>query len=158
MTKSVKAILNWAERHAKAIQALTGVVTLLVAVLALLGVKLQIDASARLQQEQSARDIYREYLSLSISRPEFANPDYCAIRRGAQEGAYENYVEYLLYAGDQLLSVSSAWEPTLLDHLLPHRELLCQSSDWSDDSKQIQGLIGKFKGQRCSGFVSACDR
>lgn len=152
MTKFVK----WAESHAKAIQAITGLVTLLIAVLALVGVKLQIDASARLQQEQSARDIYREYLSLSISRPEFADPDYCAIREGAQEAAYENYVEYLLYTGDQLLTVSAAWEPTLLDHLTPHREMLCRDNDWSDDSAQIKGLISKFKAQKCTGFVSAC--
>ncbi len=151
-------IVKWVERHSKAIQAITGLVTLLIAMLALAGVKWQIDASARLQREQSARDIYREYLSLSISRPEFADPDYCTIRDGTQEAAYENYVEYLLYTGDQLLAVSTAWEPTLLDHLTPHRELLCRDNDWSDDSSQIKGLISKFKAQKCLGFTSACNQ
>jgi hypothetical protein len=158
MNNTAQSISKWLERHAKAIQALTGIVTMLVAIFALVGVKWQIDASARLQQEQSARDIYREYLSLSISRPEFADPDYCAIRSGAQEAAYESYVEYLLYTGDQLLTASTAWEPTLLDHLTPHRELLCRDNDWSDDSPQIKGLISKFKAQKCLGFISACSQ
>jgi hypothetical protein len=62
----------------------------------LIGIKVQIDANARQQQEQSARDIYREFLNLSISKPEFADPDYCAIKGRSNAGAYENYVEYML--------------------------------------------------------------
>ena len=158
MTKTTRTVAAWLERHAKSIQAMTGIVTMLIAIAALLGVKWQIDASVRLQQEQSARDIYREYLSLSISRPEFADPDYCAIRQGGQESAYENYVEYLLYTGDQLLTVSRTWEPTLLDHLTPHREILCRDNDWSDDSAQVRSLIGTFKAQKCVGFTSACGK
>lgn len=129
---------------------------MLIAVLALIGVKWQIDASARLQQEQSARDIYREYLNLSIARPELANPDYCAIRDTVQHAGYENYVEYLLYTGDQLLTASALWEPTLNEHLIPHREYLCAQQDWSDDTPQIRGLMTRFQAGQCKGFVSAC--
>lgn len=153
-----RAISSWLERHAKAIQSVSSLATMFIALLALIGVKAQIDAAARLQQEQSARDIYREYLNLSISRPEFADPDYCAIQGGSQETAYENYVEYLLYTGDQLLATSSAWEPTLLEHLAPHRELLCSDHDWADDSPQIKGLINTFKAQKCTSFTSSCSR
>ncbi|WP_309621924.1 hypothetical protein [Novosphingobium sp.] len=156
MSKSAGSPLKFLERHATALQALAGLVTMVVAVLALAGVKLQIDASARLQQEQSARDIYREFLNLSISRPELANPDYCAIRSGSQRAAYENYVEYLLYTGDQLLAASPTWEATLTDHLKPHREYLCAESDWSDDTPQIRGLMTRFQASQCKGFVSAC--
>jgi hypothetical protein len=149
-------ILNWIERHSVALKALTGFATLVVAVLALIGVKWQIDASARIQQEQSARDIYREFLNLSIARPELADPDYCAIRSTPQLAAYENYVEYLLYTSDQLLSVSPAWEATLEEQLAPHREYICAEPDWSDDTVQIRELMTRFQGKHCKGFVSAC--
>ena len=86
---------------------------------------MQIDASARQQREQSARDIYREYLNLSIfQNPNFSNPDYCAIEGTANEGAYEDYVEYLLYTSEQVLAAMPDWEPTLSARLTPHKELL----------------------------------
>lgn len=150
------APFKWLGQHATAVQALTGMITMLVAVLALVGVKWQIDASARLQQEQSARDIYREFLNLSIARPELADPDYCAIRNTPQLAAYENYVEYLLYTSDQLLSVSPAWDATLNEQLAPHRDYLCAEQDWSDDTVQIRELMRRFQGKQCKGFVSAC--
>ncbi len=149
---------RWLDRHASAIQAFAALATLGVAIAALIGIKVQIDASARLQQEQSARDIYREFLNLSVGKPEFADPDYCAIKESAQAGAYENYVEYLLYTSDQLLSVSPDWEPTLSEHLTAHREYLCGPADWSDDSSEVQGLMARFKAKQCGGFVPACGR
>ncbi len=147
---------RWLDRHASAIQAFAALATLLVAIAALIGIKVQINASARLQQEQSSRDIYREFLNLSVGKPEFADPDYCAISHGTQAGAYENYVEYLLYTSDQLLAVSPDWEPTLTEHLAAHREFLCGPADWSDDSPEVQGLMARFKAKHCKGFVSAC--
>ncbi len=65
---------RWLEQHAKALQALGVIVTMLAAVAALVGIKVQIDASARQAREQSARDIYREYLNLSIARPGICRP------------------------------------------------------------------------------------
>ena len=146
----------WLEANAKAIQAFAGLVTMLVAIAALIGVKVQIDAGARQAREQSARDIYREFLNLSIGKPEFADPDFCAIKDGPNLGAYENYVEYMLYTGDQLLSVSPTWEATMAEHLAQHREYLCTQTDWSDDSPQIQTLMRRFQGEQCKGFVTAC--
>ncbi len=147
---------GWLERNAKPIQSFATIATLCVALAALLGVKLQIDASARLQQEQSARDIYREFLNLSISKPEFADPDYCAIRPTPQAGAYENYVEYMLYTGEQLLATSPQWDETMFDHMAAHRDYLCTQSDWSDDSPQIQSMMARFKAKYCSAPVAKC--
>ncbi len=48
---------RWLEQHAKALQALGVIVTMLAVVAALIGIKVQIDASARQAREQSARDI-----------------------------------------------------------------------------------------------------
>jgi hypothetical protein len=149
-------VKKWLESRAKALQALAAIVTILTAVAALIGVKVQIDANARQQREQSARDIYREYLNLSIAKPEFSNPDYCAIRGSASEGAYEDYVEYQLYTAEQVLAAMPDWQPTLAERLVPHRELLCSENDWSGEVPQVQSMIRRFKAKQCKGFVSAC--
>ncbi len=147
---------QWLEDHSKALQAIAAIVTMLAAVAALIGVKVQIDANARQQREQSARDIYREYLNLSIAKPEFANPDYCAIAGTAQDGAYEDYVEYLLYTSEQVLAAMPDWETTLTARLAPHKELLCSEPDWDDETPAVQAMIKRFKASHCKAFVSAC--
>lgn len=147
---------KWLESRAKALQALAAIVTICAAVAALVGVKVQIDANARQQREQSARDIYREYLNLSISKPEFSNPDYCAIQGTANEGAYEDYVEYLLYTSEQVLTAMPDWEPTLSARLIPHKELLCGEADWSEETPAVRAMIGRFKTKQCRSFVSRC--
>lgn len=148
---------KWLERHAKAMQSAGVIVAVLAAVVALVGVKFQIDASARQQREQSARDIYREFLNLSISKPEFASPDYCAIRGSPNEAAYETYVEYLLYTAEQILQALPDWQETMEQRLLPHRELLCTQSDWTGDAPEVQQLIGDFRLRQCRGFKPSCD-
>jgi hypothetical protein len=147
---------KWLETRAKALQAMAAIVTMTAAVAALVGVKVQIDASARQQREQSARDIYREYLNLSISKPEFSNPDYCAFQGSANEGAYEDYVEYLLYTSEQVLAAMPDWEPTLSARLTPHKELLCGEADWSEETPAVRVMIGRFRARQCKAFVSGC--
>jgi hypothetical protein len=147
---------KWLNRHAEALQALGALITSLAAVAALIGIKVQIDANARQQQEQSARDIYREFLNLSISKPEFADPDYCAIKGSANAGAYEDYVEYMLYTADQLLAVSEGWEPTMEEHFGAHRDYLCEQQGWSDDSEKIQAMVSRFKAKQCRTEVPRC--
>ena len=148
---------EWLERHAKAMQSAGVIVAVLAAAVALVGVKFQIDASARQQREQSARDIYREFLNLSISKPEFASPNYCSIRGSPNEAAYEIYVEYLLYAAEQILQALPDWQETMEQRLMPHRELLCTQSDWTGDAPEVQQLIGDFRLRQCRGFKPSCD-
>jgi hypothetical protein len=147
---------KWLETRAKALQAMAAIVTMTAAVAALVGVKVQIDANARQQREQSARDIYREYLNLSISKPEFSNPDYCAITGTSNEGAYEDYVEYLLYTSEQVLTAMPDWEQTLSARLTPHKELLCGEADWSEETPAVRVMIGRFRARQCKAFVSGC--
>ena len=149
-------MMNWLEKHSKAVQALTGIVTMLVALAALIGVKMQIDATERIQRQQSARDIYREFLNLSISQPKFAAPDMCAIAGTPDEAGYDQYLTYLLYTGEQVLAAQPDWEPTMMAHLEPHRETLCGEPDWSDEAKPVQELVSRFRAAECKGFVSKC--
>lgn len=148
--------LGWFDKHGSAIQGIGSLCTVLIALAALIGVKVQIDAAAHTQQEQSARDIYREFLTLSISKPEFAEPDYCAIKDSAQQPAYRNYVDYLLYTSEQILAVSPDWEPALSEHLAAHDQYLCSVKDWSDYPEAVQSLVGKLRTKSCTKAVVSC--
>lgn len=143
-------MLNFFNRNAGAIQALSAALTVVLALVALLGVKFQIDASERIQRTQSARDIYREFLNLSISRPEFAKPNYCAISGTAQEPAYETYVEYLLYTADQTIAVDPTWETVFFSTLRDHTQYVCTLEDLSDYSEDVQNLINRFHTKHCA--------
>lgn len=149
-------MIAWLNRNSGAMQAAMGALTALIAVAALIGVKVQIDANEAAQRAQSARDIYREFLNLSISQPKFAAPDYCAIADGPDEPAYDNYVQYMLYASEQILASFPDWEPTLATHMKSHREIFCGENDWTDDTQAVQAMIGRFRGKHCTGFKSAC--
>jgi hypothetical protein len=150
------SLIGWFDRHGNAVQGIAAMATALIALSALIGVKVQIDAAAKTQQEQSARDIYRDFLSLSISKPEFSEPDYCAIKGGPQEAAYKNYVDYLLYTSEQMLSVSSEWGGALSEHLAAHEQYLCGVSDWSGHPENVEALVTRVKSKVCAKAVTEC--
>jgi hypothetical protein len=145
----MRAIITFLDRHTGTVQALTAIMTVLIAIGALVGVKMQINASERVQREQSARDIYREFLALSISRPEFSQPNYCAMIETPQEAAYENYVEYFLYTAEQAIAANSDWEPVFSDGLKVHADYICAVEDWSGYSDDVRALITKYKAHGC---------
>jgi hypothetical protein len=110
--------------HAR-LQTLSAVVTALAALVALIVIPLQIRANDRLQQAQSARDIYRDFLNLTIQRPEIATTDICTTEDPARRLAYEAYVDHLLYTAEQVLGVSAEWEPVMSAALARHQTYLC---------------------------------
>ena len=149
-------MIKWLEKYAPALQALSAIGALVAVVGGIVGIRVQLNASAQMQREQSARDIYREFLNISISQTKFAAPDYCAIRETADEAAYENYVQYMLYTSEQVLTALPDWETTMSDHLSDHKELLCSEADWSGDTPQVQGLINRFRAKECKALKSSC--
>ena len=149
-------MIKWLEKYAPALQALSAIGALVAVVGGIVGIRVQLNASAQMQREQSARGIYREFLNISISQTKFAAPDYCAIRETADEAAYENYVQYMLYTSEQVLTALPGWEPTMAEHLSDHKELLCSEADWSGDTPQVQGLINRFRAKECKAFKSSC--
>jgi hypothetical protein len=142
--------------YAPAIQAACAVVTAFLTLAAVIGVKLQIDAAAQQAREQSARDIYREYLNLSISRPELADPDYCKVTSGPQAEAYASYVEYFLYTSEQLLAADPKWEEGLGGRLEDHRDYLCTIKEWSMYTPAVQGMMTKFQAEACKTPTPKC--
>lgn len=138
----------WLDRNAKSIGALGALITAAVAVAALVGVKLQIDATDRIQREQAARDIYRGFLALSIQHPQFQSFDYCEAAL-TERPAYESYVEYLLYTAEQVIAVDGAWHDPIHDHLTPHKTYLCSRADWSGYTPAVERLIAKAQVSLC---------
>lgn len=137
------------ENH-QSVQASAAILAALLAIATIAGVKWQMDAAARLQKEQSARDIYREYLNISISRPEFAQPDYCALSESPQFAAYESYVAYLLYAGEQVLVLGDGWSGVMEGEMERHAGYLC-SADYqpSDYDPAVADFVSSVRADQC---------
>jgi hypothetical protein len=115
--------------------------------------------SSRQQRRQSAREIYREFVKLSIEKPDLAAPDYCAIKTSEtlkDDTEYENFIEFQLYASEQILAELPEWEATMDKRLAPHTELLCSEESWSGDTDDVRAMIGRFRKSSCAGFKSAC--
>ncbi len=144
--------MRFFSQHSAAIQAIAGLLTVLLAAFALLGVKWQIDAADRIQKAQSARDIYREFLNISIANPDFSQPDYCALSKGPRLGAYESYVDYLMYTAEQLLAVDAEWSPVFKQALLPHKGAICDITDKSGYAQDVRVLIEQFQQQNCQAI------
>ena len=138
------------KEHAPALEAIAAMITALVAVIALFGVKWQLDANAALQAEQSARDIYRAHLALSITHPEFAEPDVCTLLTSPKRPAYEAYVAHALYTSEQVLDAQPGWYSSVIDLLEPHAPYLCSSADWSGYTDAVDTLILTLQKTYCT--------
>jgi hypothetical protein len=150
MRQRVKRFWSWLGKNHQSIQASAAILAALLAVATIAGVKWQMDAAARLQKEQSARDIYREYLNISISRPEFAQPDYCALAESPQFAAYESYVAYLLYAGEQVLVLGDGWSGVMQGEMERHAAYLC-SPDYqaADYDPAVADVVSRVRADQC---------
>ncbi len=144
-------ILSFLNRNSGAIQALAAMLTVILAAGALIGVKLQIDAADRIQRTQSARDIYREFLNLSVANPKFSQPDHCAISTSGDLGAYESYVGYLLYSAEQLLDVDADWHDVLRADLSVHAAAICELEDGEmrSHTQAVEALIKEVRDASC---------
>jgi hypothetical protein len=58
--------MSWLNCNSNALQTIAAIIAALVAIVALIGIKFQVDASYRVQ---SANEIYRELLNISVAKP-----------------------------------------------------------------------------------------
>ena len=138
---------SWIKANASALEAIGVVLTALVALVALVGVKYQVDATAKLQQAQTAREIYREFPAISIQKPELAVADYCEIRNAKQRTAYEHYVEYMLYTAEQVIEMDSDWQAPMSETIRQHSKYICALSDWASYSAPVVRLVNQLREQ-----------
>lgn len=138
------------------LQAASAVITALAAVLALIVIPWQLREAERLQQAQSARDIYRDFLNLTVQKPEVATTDLCQTTDTRERVAYEAYVDHLLYTAEQVLEVSADWQAPMQAQINRHRPYLCSwtDTDLADFSEPVGALLGAAR-QGCSS-TKAC--
>lgn len=143
--------MGWVKRHAEAIQALCGFGTLLLALAALIGVKVQIDASDRAQALQSARGAYLAQQALAVQTPRFAAPaDACVLLASPEGNAYEAFVTHLLFTAEQTLAVQQGWEPTFLSEFAPHAAYICTFADQLNSTDDMHALLARFRDAHCA--------
>ncbi len=90
----------------------------------------QVAQADRIQRDQTAREIYREFLSLTVQKPELANADYCALKDPKEQTAYAAYGEYLLYTSEQMIDTSPDWRAPMASYLGDHKVYLCSRDVW----------------------------
>jgi hypothetical protein len=134
-------VLDWLRRNSEALEALGGIATAFAAITALVVIPYQVAQSDRIQRDQTAREIYREFLNLTVQKPELANADYCQLKDENQTTAYAAYVEYLIYTAEQMIDTSPEWRTPMASYLQDHMAYLCSEESWDAQSPDIKDLV-----------------
>lgn len=114
--------------------------TAFAALTALVVIPYQVAEADRIQRDQTAREIYREFLNLTVQKPELATADYCGLTDPTRIAAYSAYADYLLYTADQMVETSPAWRGTMASYLKSHMSYLC-SPEIRAANDDVEGLI-----------------
>ena len=137
-------MLDWLKRNSEALEAVGGIATAFAALTALIVIPYQVSQSDRIQRDQTAREIYREFLNLTVQKPDLANADYCALTDEGQKTAYAAYVEYLLYTSEQMIDTSPEWRAPMASYLEDHMAYLCSEDIWDAQSPDIKDLMAEL--------------
>jgi hypothetical protein len=132
---------RWLIRYAEPVGAL---LTAAAALTALVVIPYQVAQADRIQRDQTAREIYREFLNLTIQKPELARADYCALKDANQITAYAAYVDYLLYTAEQMIDTSTEWRGPMASYLSDHMDYLCSEGIWDAQSPDIRELVSEL--------------
>lgn len=147
--------MNWLNKHSHALQALGALMTAVVAIAALIGVKWQLDSQERVAQSQLALETYRSFIALSIAHPQYSDPGMCPEFSAAESVAYGDYLEYLLYTAEQVTASDDAWVTTFEGALEPHLATLCATADWGGYDPIVQSIIQRTRTANC-GMMPEC--
>lgn len=146
-------IWSFFRSNAEAVQAVCALVMVVLTFGALIGINSQIDAARKLAQVQSARDIYREFLALSINQPRFASPNYCEIIEAGDETAYENYVDYLFYTAEQGIEADENWIPIFSEAIGNHMNYICAAGEIPNIDPHTQTIVSTLKQNECKKII-----
>lgn len=135
---------NWLIRNAEPLEAVGAIATALAALTALIVIPYQVAQADRIQRDQTAREIYREFLNLTVQKPELASANYCALKDTNQITAYAAYVEYLLYTAEQMIDTSPDWRAPMASYLGDHMAYLCSEAIWDAQSVDIKDLVAEL--------------
>lgn len=147
--------MKWFSRNVGSIQAIAAIATTTIALIALVGVKYQLDAADELQRAQSARDSYRSHLALAVGNPKYAIPDdVCSLFAGNERGAYTAFVDHLIYSAEQMLEVEEGWEATFTEALKPHSIYVCSFISDTGQTPKLATFLQEFKTSMCRSKTS----
>lgn len=132
---------NWLRRNAEPLGALGALATAFAAATALIVIPYQVGQADLIQRDQTAREIYREFLNLTVQKPELAGADFCTLADANQVTAYGAYVDYLLYTAEQMIETSEDWRVPMIGYLQDHRSYLCDPNGLGDRA-DVQALLG----------------
>ena len=135
---------DWLIRNSEPLQAVGAIATAFAALTALVVIPYQVAQADRIQRDQTAREIYREFLNLTVQKPELASANYCAMKDATQITAYSAYVEYLLYTSEQMIDTSPYWRAPMAGYLAAHMPYLCDQENWAAQSPDIKNLIAEL--------------
>lgn len=135
---------DWLIRNAEPLQAAGALATAFAALTALVVIPYQVAQADRIQRDQTAREIYREFLSLSVQKPELAAADHCALTDGPQITAYAAYVDYLLYTAEQMVDTSPDWKGPMASYVGMHMSYLCDPVNREAQTEDIRDLIDEL--------------
>jgi hypothetical protein len=135
---------NWLTRNAEALEAVGAIATAFAALTALVVIPYQVASADRIQRDQTAREIYREFLNLTVQKPELANADFCTLKDPKEQTAYAAYVEYLLYTSEQMIDTSPDWRAPMASYLEDHMAYLCSEGVWDAQSPDIRDLVAEL--------------
>ena len=154
---------DWLERNAQPLQAIGALATAMAAVTAVIVVPYQVSQADQIQRDQTAREIYREYLNITIQNPGLAEADYCLLsddadttrNQNVSATAYSAYVDYLIYTTEQMVDTSAEWRAPMAGYLGQHMGYLCASESPASRDPDVRDLLADL-GLVC-GAVSSCD-
>lgn len=144
---------EWLERNFEKISAVGAIATALAALVALIVVPLQIRSADIIQRDQTAREIYREFLSLTVQKPELASGRYCAMKDENQRIAYEGYVDYLFYTAEQMIESDPEWKGPMASYFNDHLEFICQRANRERFTQSVAAIAAGLQSQ-CSKIES----
>ncbi|CAN7298559.1 hypothetical protein LJR030_002680 [Rhizobium sp. LjRoot30] len=138
---------EWLERNFERIGAIGAMTTALAALVALIVIPLQIRSADIIQRDQTAREIYREFLSLTVQKPELASGHYCAMKDENQRIAYEGYVDYLFYTAEQMIESGPEWKGPMAAYFNDHLEFICQSANRERFTQSVAAIVAVLQSQ-----------
>lgn len=143
--------MAWFARNTDNIEAGAAIVTALVAALALVGVKWQIDMAQQRELEQGARDLYREHLALSMQYPQYSAPGACPSFSAQEETAYDAYVTHLIYTAEETSAAHPSWGPVMAQALAPHAAFICDSlGEQMSVTNSVNAMLAKIAVTACA--------
>lgn len=123
----------------------TGLATIAIAVAALFIAYRQLNSSREEARSTTAHNLYHQYLTICIEKPEYANGMVKPQERSEEYGKYCWFVSSMLFTFEQILETKATdpkWQRTIKSQLQTHKEFLACSRtvrerEWNDELQAI---------------------